>query len=75
MEATRLDLNVYTLKAEIVEENNNSRVLEKTVLFSCEHIYFDKQLLLQITIYCGEVMENNEMTSLMTQSLLDACSI
>ena len=52
----------------------NQGVLEKKVSFSSEHIYFDEQLLPQINIYCGEVTQNNEMTSLIAQSLL-ACSI
>ena len=32
----------YTSKAENAEENSKPRVLEKNILFSCNHIYFPK---------------------------------
>ena len=43
-------------------------------LFSCG-VYLGKQLLQQINNCCREVMQNNKMTSLIFQLLLDACSI
>ena len=71
VKATRLDQIVYTSKAETAEEDNKPRVLEKKFVRLRAH----KQLLLQINIYCAEVTQNNEMTSLMVQSMLDVCSI
>ena len=66
---------VYTSKAEIAEEKSRTTSFGENGLFSCERICFGKQLLLQINIYCQEVMQNNGITYLMGQPLLDACSI
>ena len=76
LEATRLvQKKVYTSEAEISEENSRTTSFGENGLFSCRHICFGKQLLPQINIYCREVMQNNKITSLMGQPLLDACSI
>ena len=75
MEATRSDQNVYTSESEIAEENSKTMSFGEKSLSSCEHVYLGKQLLPKIDICSEEVMQNNEMTSLMTQSLLYACSI
>ena len=66
--------NVYTSEAEIPEENSRPRGLEKMVCLVTETC-FGKQLLLQINICCWEMMQNNKITSLMGQPLLDDCSI
>ena len=70
----KLDLK-FVRGSAIAEENSKSTSFREKSLFSCEHICFDKQLLPQINICCEEIIQNNEMTSLMTQSLLDACDI
>ena len=62
-------------EAEIAEENGRTTSFGENGLFSCGHICFGKQLLPQISICCREVMQNNKITSLMGQPLLDACSI
>ena len=61
---------LYTSEVEIAEENNRTTSFGEKGLFICGHIYFGKQLLLQINICCREVMQNNK-----AQTLLDACSI
>ena len=66
---------VYTSEAEIADENSKTTSFGEKDLFSCGHIYFDKQLLPQINICCREVMQNNELAALMAQILLDACSL
>ena len=44
----------------------NRREVRYVILeVGCAHISFDKKLLPQINIHCGEVMQNNEMSSLM----------
>ena len=75
MEATRFDQKGCTSEAEIVEESGRTKSFGGKGLFSLGHIYFDEQLLPQINVCYEEIMQNNEMTSLVTQSLLDACSI
>ena len=67
MEATRLDRIVYTSEAEIADKVVNQEFWRES-LFNCEHIHFDKQLVLYIIIYCEEVTQNDEMTSLMAKS-------
>ena len=66
---------VHTSEAEIAEENNKTASFRENDMFICRHICLGKQLLPQINICCREVMQNNKMTFLMSQPLLDACSI
>ena len=69
LEATRF---VQKRCAKLAEENSRTTSFGENDLFGCRHIYFGKQFLPQINICCREVMQNNKITSLMDQPLLDA---
>ena len=76
VESTKVCPNkMYTSEAEIVEEISRTTSFGENSLFSYGHICFGKQLLPQINFCCQEVMQNKNITSLMGQPLLDACSI
>ena len=47
----RAEIEVYTSEAEIAEENSRTMSFGKKGLFTCGHIYFDKQLLFNLK--CG----------------------
>ena len=55
--------NVYISESGIAEENNRTTSFGEKGLFICGHINLVKQLLPQINDCCQEVLQNNEMTS------------
>ena len=75
LEAARFVQKGVHIRGRNCPGNNRTRSFREKGSFSCRHICFGKQLLLQINICCRKVMQNNKMTSSMGQPLLDACSI
>ena len=63
LEAARFVKKVYISKAKIAEENNRTMNFGEKGLLICGHIYLGKQLQLQISDCCLEVLQNKEMTS------------